>query len=130
MGEDLFTEQLREDIFTLQQHASGFLVFAIGESLILSGAAMDLTASVPSFGAGVSLWALSLVLISIPRVFLLPVRLLGFFAAVLFAITAAQIFAGMQILPTTAPLPFYAYPVFVATFVGWMWTLLTASACP
>jgi hypothetical protein len=30
---------------------------------------MDLTASVPSFGAGTSLWALALVLISIPRVF-------------------------------------------------------------
>jgi len=31
--------------------ASGFLVFAVGESLILSGAAMDLANSVPSFGA-------------------------------------------------------------------------------
>jgi len=50
--------------------ASGFLVFAVGEGIILSGAAMDLTASVPSFGAGTSLWALALVLISIPRVFL------------------------------------------------------------
>ena len=44
--------------------ASGFLVFAVGEGIILSGAAMDLTASVPSFGAGTSLWALALVLIS------------------------------------------------------------------
>src|SRR4051812_48963306 len=32
--------------------ASGFLVLAIGEAMILSGAAMDLAASVPSFGAG------------------------------------------------------------------------------
>jgi hypothetical protein len=31
--------------------AAGFLVFAVGEGIILSGAAMDLTASVPSFGA-------------------------------------------------------------------------------
>ena len=61
--------------------ASGFLVFAVGESIILSGAAMDLTASVPSFGAGTSLWALALVLISVPRVFPLPVRLLGLLAA-------------------------------------------------
>ena len=37
---------------------SVFLVFEIGEGLILSGAAMDLTASVPSFGAGVGLWTL------------------------------------------------------------------------
>src|SRR6476659_2993260 len=32
--------------------AAGFLVFAIGEGVILSSAAMDLGASVPSFGAG------------------------------------------------------------------------------
>ena len=110
--------------------ASGFLVFVVGEGLILSSAAMDLAASVPSFGAGTSLWALALVLISIPHVFPLPVRLLGFFAAVLFGVTALQIFAGTQIMPTTAPLPFYAYPVLVATFVGWIWLLLKADALP
>jgi hypothetical protein len=110
--------------------ASGFLVFTVGEGLILSGAAMDLAASVPSFGAGTSLWALALVLISIPRVFPLPVRLLGFFAAALFGVTALQIFAGTQIMPTTAPLPFYAYPVLVATLGGWIWTLVTADASP
>jgi hypothetical protein len=110
--------------------ASGFLVFAVGESLVLSGAAMDLATSVPSFGAGISLWALALVLISIPRVFPLPVRLLGFFAAVLFGATAVQIFSGIQVMPTTAPLPFYAYPVFVATLVGWIWTLVTVGALP
>jgi hypothetical protein len=43
--------------------AAGFLVFAIGESMILSGAAMDLDASVPSFGAGSGLWAMALALI-------------------------------------------------------------------
>jgi hypothetical protein len=37
--------------------ASGFLVFALGEGIILSSAAMDLVASIPSFGAGTSLWA-------------------------------------------------------------------------
>ena len=108
--------------------ASGFLVFAVGEGIILSGAAMDLTASVPSFGAGTSLWALALVLISIPRVFPLPVRLLGLFAAVLFAATAVPIFAGVQVLPTTSPLPFYAYPVLVATLGGWIWTLVKANS--
>ena len=69
-------------------------------------------------------------LISIPRVFPLPVRLLGFLAAVLFGITAAQIFAGFQVMPTTAPLPFYAYPVLVATLVGWIWTLVKADPLP
>jgi hypothetical protein len=108
--------------------AAGFLVFAVGEGIILSGAAMDLTASVPSFGAGTSLRALALMLISVPRVFPLPVRLLGLFAAVLFAATAVPIFAGVPIMPTTSPLPFYAYPVLVATLGGWIWTLVKADS--
>ena len=103
--------------------AAGFLVFAVGEGIILSGAAMDLTASVPSFGAGTSLWALALMLISVARVFPLPVRLLGLAAAVLFAATAVLIFAGHQVTPTASPLPFYACPVLVATLGGWIWSL-------
>jgi hypothetical protein len=91
---------------------------------------MDLAASVPSFGAGTSLWALALALISLPRVFALPVRLLGLLAALLFGVTAVQIFAGIQVMPTAAPLPFYAYPVLVATFVGWIWSVLKADALP
>jgi hypothetical protein len=110
--------------------ASGFLVFTVGQGLILSGAAMDLAASAPSFGAGASLWALALALISMPRVWPLAVRLLGFFAAILFGATAAQIFAGVPIMPTTSPLPFYAYPVLVATLVGWIWTLVKADNLP
>ena len=35
----------------------------------------------------------------------------------------ARIFWGEQLLPTSAPLPTYAYPLLVATFVGWIWTL-------
>jgi hypothetical protein len=104
--------------------AAGFLVFVVGESLILSSAAMELSASTPVFGAGASLWALALVLISVPPAFQPLVRLLGLLAAVLFAATALQIFAGAQITPTTSPLPFDAYPVFVATLGGWIWTLL------
>ena len=108
--------------------AAGFLVFAVGEGAILSGAAMDLTASIPSFGAGTGLWAMALAMISGPRVFPIVVRLLGAAAAVLFAVTALQIFAGAQITPLSRPLPFFAYPVFVATFVGWIWTLLKPDA--
>src|SRR5690349_19998237 len=76
--------------------ASGFLVFAIAEAIILSSAAMDLAASIPLFGAGIALWALALGLISIPDVFPVPVRLLGLIAAGLFGATAMQIFAGAQ----------------------------------
>jgi hypothetical protein len=104
--------------------AAGFLVFAVGEGIIVSGAAMDLAASVPSFGAGSGLWAVALLLISIPRDFPLMVRLLGLAAAILFVVTACQIFAGVQILPTSRPLPFFAYPIFAATLIGWIWTLL------
>ncbi len=104
--------------------AAGFLVFAIAEAVILSGTPAGLAASVPSFGAGTALWATGLLLISIPRQFALPVRVLGLASAILFAITAARIFWGEQLLPTSTPLPFYAYPFLVLTFVGWIWSLL------
>ena len=110
--------------------ASGFLVFTVGESIILSGAAMDLSASVPSFGAGSGMWAVALALISIPRAFPLIVRLLGLGTSILFAATALQIFAGVQLHPIASPLPFFAYPFFVATFFGWIWTLLKTDGPP
>ena len=110
--------------------ASGFLVFAIGEGIILSGAAMDLSASVPSFGAGSGMWAVALALISIPRTFPLIVRLLGLGTSILFAATALQIFSGVQLHPIASPLPFFAYPFFVATFFGWIWTLLKTDGPP
>src|SRR5688572_16775548 len=46
------------------QLAAGFLVFLAGETLIVSGAAMDLVASAPSFAGGVGLWSAGLALIS------------------------------------------------------------------
>jgi hypothetical protein len=106
--------------------AAGFLVFAIGEGIITSGAAMDLTASAPSFGAGSGLWAMALALISIPPVFPFLVRILGLLAAIMFVATALQIFAGVPLHPIASPLPFFAYPFFVATFFGWIWTILRA----
>jgi putative tryptophan/tyrosine transport system substrate-binding protein len=52
-------------------------------------------------------------------------------ALVLFAATAVLIFAGVQvIMPTTSPLPFYAYPVFVATLGGWIWSLTAGWSRP
>lgn len=110
--------------------AAGFLVFAIGESLLVSGAAMDLTRSAPSFGGGVGLWSAGLALISVPRAFPMLVRLLGFAAALLFAATACRIFAGVQITPLSQPLPFFAYPVVVATFAGWIVTILKGDTAP
>lgn len=42
-------------------------------------------------------------------------------SAVLVIVTAATIFMGEQLLPTSAPLPADAYPFLVATFIGWIW---------
>ena len=101
--------------------ASGFLVFMAGETLIVSGSAMDLDASAPTFAAGAALWAAALALVStspfIPR----PVRVTGTIAAVLFALTAAQMFGGAGLTALSDPLPFYAYPFLAATLVGWAW---------
>jgi hypothetical protein len=105
--------------------AAGFLVFAIGQGLVVSGAAMELAASTPSFGAGCGLWAGGLALISVPQAFPLVVRLLGMVAAAMLGVTALQIFGGAAILPTSSPLPFFAYPFLVATLFGWIWALLT-----
>lgn len=64
--------------------AAGFLVFAIGESLLVSGTAAGLAGSVPSFAGGVALWAAALLLTSIPREFAMWVRLVGILTAVFF----------------------------------------------
>ncbi len=101
--------------------AAGFLVFVVGEGLILSSAAMDLVASAPSFAAGVSLWAASLAIVSasgaMPRV----VAALGFVGSLLFAVVAIQIFLGYALTPLSQPLPFFAYPFLAATLFGWAW---------
>ena len=101
--------------------AAGFLVFVVGEALILSGAAMDLAASTPLFAAGVGLWAASLVLISASNVMPLWVRGFGLFAALLFTVVAVQIFSGRALTPLSQPLPFFAYPFLAATLFGWAW---------
>jgi hypothetical protein len=106
--------------------AAGFLVFAIGEGVMLGGTAGPLEASVPSSAAGTALWCASLLLTSVPREFAAWIRLAGTVGAILFAITSARIFWGEQVLPTSSPLPFFAYPFLVLTFAGWIWTLLRA----
>jgi len=108
--------------------AGGFLVFAMGSAVMLVGAATSLVASAPSFGAGAALWTAGLLLIGSQRGFALGVRLIGLAAAVLFGITATLIFWGSDVLPTSSPLPFFAYPLLVATFACWIWSLLREPA--
>ncbi len=107
--------------------AAGFLVFAVGEGVMLAGTATTLAESVPSFAAGTALWSAALLLTSVPKEFAAWVRLVGIIGAILFAITAARIFWGQHVLPTSSPLPFFAYPFLVLTFIGWIWTLLKAA---
>ena len=105
--------------------AVGFLLFAIGEALILSSSGINLDEDVSSFGAGTGLWAASLFVISFQKTFPIIIRFTGLLAAVLFSVVAVQIFIDHPLNALTKPLPFYAYPIFVITIFGWAWTLLT-----
>ncbi len=104
--------------------AAGFLIFAIGESLILSSSGIRLDENVSSFGAGCSLWATSLFVISSQKTYPIFIRCTGILAAVLFSVVAVQIFMDYPLDALTKPLPFFAYPIFVITIFGWVWTLL------
>lgn len=104
--------------------AAGFLIYAIGESVMLGGTAMSLEASVPAFAAGTALWSAGLTLISVPRVFAVWTRLAGMIGAVLFGIVSLSIFRGVSLTPLSRPLPSFAYPFLVITFIGWIIAIL------
>jgi hypothetical protein len=108
--------------------AAGFLIYAIGEAIMLTGTSMSLDASVPAFAAGTALWSLGLILISVPREFLLLTRLTGLIAAVEFGMVSLQIFWGRPLTPISRPLPMFAYPILVLTFFGWIWTIVRHGA--
>jgi hypothetical protein len=110
--------------------ATGFLVLAIGEAVILSGTAAGLAGSAPSFAAGTGLWAVALLLISIPKEFPAGARLVGVATSILFGITSARMFWGEPLVPTSSPLPFFGYPFLVLTLIAWIWTLLREPALP
>ena len=101
--------------------AAGFLVFLVAETLVLSGAAMDLEASRPVFGAGAALWAAALGLVSAPSTMPSWLRVVATVAALLFAAVAVQIFLGRPLTPLSRPLPVFAYPFLAATLFGWAW---------
>jgi len=104
--------------------AAGFLVYAIGEGVMLGGTAGSLEAGLPSFAAGTALWSAGLLLTCIPNVFVIWTRIASLIAAVLFAVVSLRIFWGEQMLPVSKPLPYYAYPFLVLTFIGWIYTVL------
>ena len=65
--------------------------------------------------------AASLVLVSASNTMPLPVKAVGFLAALLFAVVAVRIFMGDALTPLSEPLPFFAYPFLTATLFGWAW---------
>jgi hypothetical protein len=101
--------------------AAGFLVFVAGETLIVSGSAMDLEASRPVFGAGTGLWAAAMAMVSAPRTMPGWLRFVAVVGAILFATVAVQVFAGGTLTPLSRPLPFFAYPFLAITLFGWAW---------
>ena len=106
---------------------AGFFIFAIAESIIFSSSAVTLNESIAAFGTGICLWALSIAVISSQKLFPLFVRCTGIIAAVLFGVVAFRIFTGHPLNALARPLPFFAYPFYAATLVGWAWTLLFRS---
>jgi hypothetical protein len=107
----------------LDMVAVGFLIYAIAESVVFSSCATNLD-NTSSFGAGVFLWALAIAILSLQNIFPLFVRGTGIIAATLFAIVAVRIFTGDSLNALAKPFPFFAYPFFAATLIGWAWTLL------
>jgi len=105
--------------------SAGFLVYVVGQALILSCSAMDLDATVPFFAAGSALWAAGLALVSVSGIMAALIRVTGLIAALLFAVVAITIFLGHRLTPLSQPLPFFAYPFLVVTLFGWAWRHLT-----
>jgi hypothetical protein len=108
--------------------SAGFFIFAIAESIVFFSCAGDLNASIPAFGAGSCLWALSIAVISSQKLFPVFVRCTGIVSALLFIVTAFLIFTGHPANALTKPLPFFAYPFYAATLAGWAWALLYRSS--
>jgi hypothetical protein len=89
---------------------------------------MTLEASAPSFAAGVGPWAASLGLVGASNVMPLWVRVVGSIGALLFAVVAVRIFMGAALTPLSEPLPFFGYPVLVATLFSWAGGALRGAA--
>lgn len=103
--------------------ASGFLLLAIAEATMSSGAADIYSGGGgASFGAGMALYVPALLLISIPDKLPKLVRLTGVLAAIPFTIAAAKIFLGEDV-PSTSLFPSIGYGLLTLTIIGWIWTI-------
>ncbi len=111
-----------------EQLAAAFLVFLAGQTLVVSGSAMSLSESSPSFAAGIGLWAAALAMISTSCLMPMVPRITAGISSVLFAITAIQIYGGIELNALSKPFPFFAYPLLVFTLFGLAWVHLRADA--
>lgn len=104
--------------------SAGFLILAIGEAVMSGGAAADsISGSSSAFGAGMALYVPALLMISLPGRYPLFVRITGALASIPFAIAAAMIFMGQEVL-STSPFPSAGYGLLSLTIIGWIYTLL------
>ena len=101
--------------------AAAFLVYMVGETLMVLGASMELTASASLLAAGTAVWSASLALASASDLMPRFVRVTGVVGSLLFAITALQNFGGGHLTPLSRPLPFFGFPFLAATLIGWAW---------
>lgn len=104
--------------------AVGFLLFALGECFILASNSIHIEEHGLRFAIGASLWSVSTAMISSQKTFSFLLRITGMIVTILFTITAILIFIKHPVHPLTRPLPFFAYPFFVITIVGWAISIL------
>jgi hypothetical protein len=111
--------------------AIGLALLALAEGIILSS--LFLSASTPTdpgayafFAAGVALYAVALLLASIPPAFPLWTRIAGALAAVPFAAHALLSLLGRSPAPS-GPLASIGYVLLTLTIVGWIIAVLRAT---
>ncbi len=102
--------------------AVGFLLFAIGESVMSSGAAAGIIEGQAAFGAGTALYVPALLLVSIPIGFPIWTRITGTLTTIPFIMVTAIIFSGGQVLSTSV-IASLGYGMLVITIIGWILTL-------
>ena len=104
--------------------ACGFLVFTVGQGLVLASVPMSLADGSALMVTGAVLWAGGLAIVSLGRGMPMFVRATGLIACAMFLVFAVQGLTGSQVDALSKPLPFFAYPFLALTLFGWAWRTL------
>ena len=104
--------------------AAGFLVFSIGEGLMLSGTAQPFDAMVPAFCAGAGLWAAGLLLTPGSQTFALWIRVVSVIAAISCDNLDKNLRGRAHPCRTPFRCPRSDIRFWFSLFVGWVWTLM------